>query len=282
MLDLRIMGRRYQVVAALTLLIVFAVSGRSSYAAGSSAISQNFTTQSNNISQGALVSLVANSSNQVAPANTTNEAKLVGVDASKPLLELSSTGSNSIHVVVNGSTDALVSNMNGAVNAGDKITASPVSGIGMKASVSSEIVGIAQDSLNAVSTVQKAVQTTNGKSQTIIVGLLPISVNVSYYSSASSQGTVSAFVPNFLQTVANAISGKQVSPLRVLIGAVSLLLGFISVTVILYASIRNGFLSIGRNPLAQKALRRGLVDVIMAGIGILVITVSIVYAILLV
>jgi len=48
----------------------------------------------------------------------------------------------------------------------------------------------------------------------------------------------------------------------------------------LYAAIRNQIISIGRNPLAQAELRKGLVDVIVAAIGVLIITVVVVYSVL--
>jgi hypothetical protein len=113
------------------------------------------------------------------------------------------------------------------------------------------------------------------------VGLLPLAVNTTYYTSSSPQGTVSAFIPPFLQDIANAITGRQVSPLRVLLGASALLLGFITAIIMLYVAIRNGMTSIGRNPLAEGALRKGLVDVIVAAIGVLVIAIVIVYIIFL-
>ncbi|HSW92631.1 MAG TPA: hypothetical protein VLH14_01970, partial [Patescibacteria group bacterium] len=180
-------------------------------------------------------------------------------------------------VVVNGSTEALVSDMNGSVKAGDKITASPVSGIGMKSIQAAEVVGTAQANLDSVTLVTQKVSGTDGQEQTVKVGLLPVAVNVTYYSAATQQGIVAAFVPPFLQALANGIAGRQVSPLRVLLAAIALLLGFGAVSIMLYTSIRSGVISIGRNPLAQGALRKSLVDVVVAAIGLLVITTVIVY-----
>lgn len=253
--------------------------------AASAAISQGYKTNSNNISRGALLSLVTTGSESVEPTrNDSNSANMVGIAADKPLLELSNgtSGGSSVPVVVSGSTEALVSNINGDIKAGDKITASPVSGIGMKANNAAQIVGTAQSNFDAISTVEQQVTDKDGKPQTIKVGLLPLAVNVTYYSAASSQGTISSFIPPFLQSLANNIAGKQVSPLRVLIGTLVLLLGFVAVIVILQTSIRNGLISLGRNPLAQKALRRGLIDVILAAVGLLVVTTVLVYVTLIV
>ncbi|HKR82237.1 MAG TPA: hypothetical protein VJR27_04550 [Candidatus Saccharimonadales bacterium] len=245
------------------------------------AISQGYKTNSTEVTKGVLLSLVASSSTEVEPANNDNVTNLIGVAADKPLVELSA-GQNNAQVVVNGSTEALVSNLNGDVKAGDKITASPVSGIGMKALEATEIVGTAQAGLDTVTTVARTVTDKDGKTETIKVGLLPIGVNVSHYSAPAAQGTIASFVPPFLQSVANTIAGRQVTPIRVLLGAAALLLGFIAIIVILSTAIRSGLISLGRNPLAQGALRKGLVDVIIAAMGLLVITTVVVYVVLVV
>ncbi|SRR6266511_3003929 len=242
------------------------------------AISQGYKTTSTNVSKGALLSLVSSGSTSVEPANsTTNVSNLVGIAADKPLIELSGGGENSTQVVVGGSTEALVSDVNGTVKAGDKITASPISGVGMKAMEATEIVGTARANLDSIATVEQTITGKDGQKQTIKVGLLPIAVNVNYYSAAATQGTFASFVPPFLQSIANTVAGRQVSPVRVLLGATALLLGFVAVIVILYTSIRNGLISLGRNPLAQGALRKGLFDVIIAAVGLLIVTTVLVY-----
>lgn len=249
--------------------------------AASGAIAQSYQTSSTNIGPGSLVSLVSAGSDNVEPAFSSNASNLVGIAAEKPALELSKGNSSSVQVVTSGSTTALVSDANGSVMAGDKITASPISGVGMKATTSAEIVGTAQKNLNDVKTVNETVTGSNGKPTTIQVGLLPIAVTVVYYANEAPGGTVSSFVPPFLQTLANTITGKAVSPVRVLVGILLLLLGFATVSMVLYIGIHSHIISIGRNPLAQAALRRGLIDVLIVGLGIVVVCVVIVYALLL-
>src|ERR1700733_8142225 len=61
------------------------------------AISQGFTTNTTNITQGSLVSLVSSNSNIVVPANSaSNVANLVGIAADKPLVELSGNSTSSL------------------------------------------------------------------------------------------------------------------------------------------------------------------------------------------
>lgn len=249
--------------------------------AASGAIAQSYQTSSTNIGTGSLVSLVSAGSSNIEPAFASNVSNLVGIAAEKPALELSKGSSSSVQVVVSGSTMALVSDANGAVMAGDKITASPISGVGMKATSSAEIVGTAQKNLTGIRTVTESVSNSNGGSSTVHVGLMPIAVAVVYYSNEPSSGTVSTYIPSVLQSVANSLTGKQVSPVKVLIGTLLLLLGFATVSMVLYIGIHSHIISIGRNPLAQAALRKGLVDVLIASLGILIVCVVIVYAILL-
>ena len=249
--------------------------------ADSGAISQSYQTTSANLTEGTLLSLTNSGSSIVEPANSNYDVKnLIGIAASKPLVELSNGNSDSVQVVVSGTTDALVSDMNGPIMVGDKITASPVSGIGMKATDSTEIAGVSQANLSDQQTVTKYFATKNGKSIAVKIGLLPIAVGVEYYSDTASQSALSSFLPPFLQSLANALTGKQVPPLRVLLGTIALLLGFVAVIVMLYVSIRSGIISIGRNPLAESALRRGIVDIIIAAIGVLIITMVVVYVVL--
>jgi hypothetical protein len=267
-----------QKVAAV--LFAWLILGPAACTVAAGAIAQGFETHTTDISPGTLLGLVASTQDTVEPASQAKAAQLVGVAGDKPLIELSGNNSKStVQVVVSGTTPALVSDINGPVKAGDKITASPVSGIGMKATDPTEVVGTAQTDLGSVTTGNKTVTGQDGSSQTIKVGLVPVAVNVAYYSTASSS-PASSLVPPLLQTIANTVTGRQVSPIRVLLGTAALLFGFITITVMLYISVRSGITSIGRNPLAEGALRKGFFDVFIAAFGVLSITVVLVYVIL--
>jgi hypothetical protein len=265
----------------LSLIIAAALLGASLLPAGVSAagaISVGYQTTAN-ITPGSILSLTSSARSSVEPATNTGHASaLVGVAVSSPVLALSGTAAN-VQVAVGGIAEVLVSDINGPVSAGDKITASPITGVGMKAAVAGQIIGTAQSALSSVTTSSRSVKDLKGKATTVKAGLIPVAINVGYYSGSAS-GALSAFVPSFLQDLANTIAGKPVAPARVLFAFLILLLGFITVSVMLNAAIRSGIISLGRNPLAGSALRKGLVDVILAALGILLITGVIVYAIL--
>lgn len=281
MLKVKLQAFTKKLLASAVLILFFAVLIPASLvSAATGAIAQSYHTDSTDISHGALVSFSPDDPSRVVLASSSNTSALVGVAASQPLVELSSPSQNAVQVAVGGTVETLVSNANGSIAVGDRITASPISGIGMKATQASQVVGTAQANLDSIKTVTRSFTDTSGKKVQLEVGLLPITVNVAYYAGSSSQAALASFVPPFLQSIANTLTGKQVSPLRVLLGTLVLLFGFTAVIVMLYIAVKSGVISIGRNPLAQQALRKGLVDVVIAAVGVLVVSGVIVYIVL--
>lgn len=215
--------------------------------------------------------------NKVQTATSDQASQLVGVLAEKPLIELGN-GTKQVQVVVSGQTDVLVSDINGTVKIGDKITASPVRGVGMKATASTQIVGTAQGNFTGDNATAHNITDKAGQAKQIHIGTIPVQVNVSYY--AVSQDKLSSVVPGFLVTAGSAIAGKDVSPMRILIGFTCLLMGFLVGGIVLQAAVRSGIISLGRNPLAHNFLRQGLLDVMATTLGLLVVTIIIFYLVL--
>lgn len=254
----------------------------SAFADTSGAISQSFTAASSDITAGTIVSVVPNNTSAVEPANSLTAAKgIEGIAANKPLMELSTPQHDNVQVVVRGTTSAYVSDINGSVNVGDHIVASPISGVGMKAITPSEIVGTAQAPLSSVQTITQTLTTKTGKQVTVHVGLIPIAVNVTYYGASAPVDNIGQYIPPFLQGIANNINhGKSVSPLRVLISTIGVVLGVLTAIIIAYTSLRNSATSAGRNPLAKSALRGGLMDALIVSIGTIIFVVVLAYFVL--
>lgn len=241
------------------------------------AVSQAFTTSDASLVPGTMVSLETSGATVVEKATSLTSEQLLGVTASNPLVALGGEDKQA-QVVVSGLTPTLVSNINGDIHIGDKITASPIEGVGMKAISSTEIVGTAESNLDNTATTTESVVDKDGKTTKVQVGLIAVQVNVSYY--AAPQGKLNDIVPTFLVNVGNAVAGKSVSPLRILIGFSGLLIGFVIVGIMIQAGVRAGMISLGRNPLASKVLRRSLIDVLATSVGLLAITVVVFYLIL--
>lgn len=226
---------------------------------------------------GTVVSLKPGNANVVEKATSDASPQLLGVTASNPLVALGS-GSSQVQVVISGLTPTVVSDINGPVHIGDKITASPIEGVGMKALDPTEVIGTAESNLGDTTTTTESIADKSGKTTKVEVGLIAVQVNVSYY--AAPQGKLNDVVPTFLVNIGSAVAGKNVSPLRILVGFSGLFIGFIIAGVMIQAGIRSGIISLGRNPLASKVLRRSLVDVLATSLGLLAITVIVFYLVL--
>jgi len=258
----------------LAFLVIF--SGNLLHAQGATAIAQGFRTSETNLTPGALMSLKLGNNSTVELANSDRVSRLIGVVGSNSLIEFGGE-SGSIQVVTSGVTQALVSDANGPINAGDKITASPIDGIGMKTTDNSQIVGTAQVAMNTATARTRTVQGKDGSQITVHIGLVQIQVGVTFYVTPNSQVS---FLPAFLQDFANTVSGKEVSPVRVIIAALILLLAFLSIAVLLYSTVRSSIISIGRNPLSEKAVRKSIIQIGITVAGILLLTLITIYLIL--
>ncbi|HUS25988.1 MAG TPA: hypothetical protein VMY99_01410 [Nevskiaceae bacterium] len=238
------------------------------------AISQGFTSGSSGIVAGALVSSSASNSQTAQLANTSSTDRLIGIANSSALVALSD-GERQVQVVISGTTKALVSDINGSIRAGDKITASPIDGVGMLATNDTQIVGTATAGLTAKTAKTQNVVDKDGKDHTVHIGEVPVQVSISFYLSPTSK-----FLPPFIQSLADTVAGRPVSLIRIMLATVLLLLAFGSIFVLVYGSVRSGLTSIGRNPLAAAAIRRGLVGVGVAALLILAFTLIATYLVL--
>jgi len=226
---------------------------------------------------GTLVDLKTGTANAVEKATSSSAPQLLGVIASKPLIALGGS-SKQAQVVVSGLTPTLVSDINGDIKVGDRITASPIQGVGMKADTSTEIVGTAESNLDSSVIATKQIKDDSGKVTSVKLGIIAVQVNVSYYSMPQSK--LNNLIPPFLVNLASAIAGRDISPMRVLVSFCSLLVGFVVTGIMLQAGVRAGIISIGRNPLAGKVLRRSLVDVLLTSLGLLALAIITFYLIL--
>ncbi len=247
-------------------------------AQGNSAIAQQFQANSD-VTAASLVNIAKDNPNLVVLSDAEHADTLVGVVSSKPLIELSDdTGGTGVQVVTSGTTLTLVSDLNGKVITGDKITASPIAGVGMKAVDSTIVVGTAQASLESVQLETREITDKSGQKQQVKIGLIPVQVSVAFYSQDTQEE--SPFVPPFLQNLANSVTGRNVSPIRVLVAALILLLLFLSTTVLLYSSVRSSIISIGRNPLSESAVRKSLFQVGITVFTVFIFAIAIVYLVL--
>ena len=233
------------------------------------------------ITAGTLVELDA-SPRSVKPATQEGSEELVGVVVSDQEAVLNTSGDkDSVLVATSGLAMTIVSDLGGEINAGDRIAVSPLAGVGMKVSTTGQIVGVAQAGMRDYeqNATQVQVKDSKGQSKSVKLTRLPVMVNPSYYGSGDG-GVVGKAVPQPVQNVIQAIAGRPVSAARSLLvmGMFLAALGFTG--VMLASAVRNSLISIGRNPLAKGAVYRGLWQVLLIAVGVLVLVVAAIYLVL--
>jgi hypothetical protein len=224
--------------------------------ASSGTIAQGFTANNDKgvIVAGALVSLKADTKT-VELATATSSEGLVGVVDQSSLLVISS-GAKEAQVVLGGTANTLVSDINGAIKAGDHITASPIAGVGMKATSTARAVGIVQSDFDTAHSQTKTIVDSHGQQHAVHIGYVSAQISLSNYEAPGS-----TYLPVFVQNIANNVAGRQVSIIRVLVCSLLLVLSFLSLAIFIFSSARAAMVSIGRNPLASKDIRKSLYQV---------------------
>lgn len=214
----------------------------------------------------AIVSLKDNADDRVVASNTGNVDKMIGVviDRSDASISVSDGKENEVQVAKTGTLQVLVSDINGAIEQGDYITASPINGVGMRATGSTKVTGIAQN--NLINGVSQQVNNADGTQQNVRVGTVSVLVSVSGYIDKSEN----SFIPRPVQEIANTLAGRTVSPLPILLSLGVFVVTLIIVTAIIYSMVRNGIISVGRNPLSSGAIYRNVVQLSVLIIGLLV------------
>jgi hypothetical protein len=244
-------------------------------------LSQGFVTATP-IASGSLVSLDAKTSGQVVVADLNNVNRLFGVAVppSSTSISLSGVGSSQVQVVTTGTVNVLVTNAGGDIKLGDYITISPIAGVGQRVGdTSTRVIGTAQADFNGSGegVTKRSINIGSGAKE-VAIGQIPVVVAVSAYT--ATEGKQPYVIPNWLQSLSNTLAGKAVSPLRVIIAAIILIVSLLCISVLLYAAVRNSIISIGRNPLSRGSVLRGLFEVMAIVVGILAVTAVAMYLVI--
>ncbi len=237
-------------------------------------ISQSYLT-TDKISLGSIVSLKDGTSDQVVAADNKNVDNLLGVvvNADNSVLSVTSDGPNKAEIATSGTLQLLASDINGVIKKGDQITASPISGVGMRANSNVRVIGIAQGDLNGS---EQSYTDKSGVKKSVIIGQIPAQVSVSYYFKEPDK----TLVPTAIQNMANALAGRTVSTLPILISAGIFIITLVVVVSIIFSMIRSSIISVGRNPMSQSAIYRDIVQLSALVMAILAIGVIAIYLVL--
>ena len=233
---------------------------------------------------GTIVQLTGKDANQVKIAKQAELQNMFGVvvDRNQLSVTLSSEAlKNETFVAASGTYNVLVSTQGGPIASGDYVTLSSVNGVAMKAGTEEKTVfGRANGPFDGKgitlgSTVLKDV---NGNTnQTVKLGSVPVTIDIK--KNPNDKSTKSD-LPEFLQRLGQQIAEKEVSPIRIYLSLGITLISILAAIAILYSGVRNGVISIGRNPMSKKSIFRALLEVILTSILILIIGLFAVYLLL--
>jgi len=245
------------------------------------AVAQGYSATSN-LQPGTIVSLNPTNANQVEPLNYNSISQMFGVVVlpSQSAITLGqSNDSNQVYVTNFGKHNVLVSNQNGPIKVGGYISISSISGVGMAANTSQKLVlGQAAASFNGTANVvgSEVIKNSLNQSQTVEIGTIPVVISIE--DNPLKSGPVG--LPTILEKISKFATNKSVSADRVYLGALVVLLGTILAITIVYAGVKNGLISIGRNPLAKKIIGAKLFKLVITGIFVLIVSFGAAYLIL--
>jgi hypothetical protein len=269
------------------LVLLLSVAGPAAPVAAATADISGAVTQSYNadpsVLAGMIVELKPKDQTTVVPLASKDIRNMLGVvvpvNAADIVLTPKSVPAQQVLVASSGRYNLLVSNQNGPIKAGDYLAVSALDGIGMKANADqSEIIGRASTAFSGNGSASETVSLKNsqGRTTTVAIGHIPVDVRLA----PNPQFKNASDLPGFLTRAANSVANKPVSPPRIYLSAIVLLATLFITGNMFYSSIRSGIVAIGRNPLAKKAIGRGLVQTITAALIIFIAGVFAVYLIL--
>lgn len=252
-------ARFYTFTATVTMVLLWLSLPVLASAAGSnnSTISRSYSTEAN-LRSGTIVSIAAGSTERIEATNTQNSRRILGVvvNPGESLVSVD-PDAHKTPVALNGVVNVLVSTVNGTIAPGERIAASPLSGIGMKSVTDGYIIGRAQAAFNAQSkgAAPEKVTDKSGKVQTIAVGYVAVRLSPGY-NGATSNGKTG------LQRWVSSLTGRAVSIPRIIASVVIAVVTLAAIIVLMYAAIYGSIISIGRNPLAHKSIIQALAQVV--------------------
>ncbi len=240
-------------------------------------ITQGYTTDSK-LPAGSMVSLRKDSTTTVDATTISNADNILGVviGTGNAQVSISSDKDNQVQVATSGVERVLVSDINGDIAAGDQIAASPISGVGMKATSTTKVVGVAQEKFPNTTASEQSYKDKDGQQQKVKLGQVSLMVNVAYYYKQPDK----TLIPPAIQNLANALAGKTVNSLPIIISISIFIVTLIVVVSIIYSMIHSSIISVGRNPMSQAAVYRNVIQLSVLIVIILAVSVSSIYLVL--
>ena len=236
------------------------------------------------IDNGTIVQLTGKDSNKVKASTQKELQNMFGVTVDRNQLPLTiSNGEvqNETYVAVSGTYNALVSTQGGDIRSGDYVTLSAIDGVVMKAGTEEKTVfgrAVANFDGKGVVLGTSELKDASGKTyKTVKLGSIPVTIDIKRNPNIKS---TKVNVPEPLQRIGEIVAEKEVSPIRIYISMAITAISLVAAIIVLYSGVRNGLISIGRNPMSKKSIFRALLEIILTSLLILIIGLFAVYLLL--
>jgi len=193
------------------------------------------------LSEGEIVAIKTDKGDYVESAASGEVAQLLGVVVAEneALISIDQKDKD-VQVAIAGRAQAKVNLSNGPIARGDLVGISDEEGIGARAKDGQPVVGIAEASFGV-----------KGGGDTDLSGFIPVLISVGVAPSLNGNSAAGS-------TWLRSIAGNNVTALQLTFVLFIAAIGLTSIVVLTYSSIRNGVISVGRNPLAKPAILSAL------------------------
>lgn len=190
-------------------------------------------------------SIIAHFENRYGISQGVADKNMVGVYDTEPALAFEPELTNDlVPIITTGVVEVLVNNSGGAIQAGDSITSSSTPGVGMRASKSGFILGVAQENYDSAE-----------------AGQIPVLLDIKFAYGADSPD--SERITSRLLTILSASSIAALEDpavaFRTLVGSLILVLSLIIAFITFARIAQKGIDALGRNPLAGRMIGVGIV-----------------------
>jgi len=177
-----------------------------------------------------------------------------------------------VYVENSGEVTAYVSDVNGEVKKGDRLTISPLKGILSKSPEKSALIlGIALEDASSKPAEEYQIQS-DGSTKTAKV----VSMRINFdRKPGSNQDEDSP-----LESLGKTLTGKNINEIRVVAAIIIFLIVLIAEASILYGAISSAITSLGRNPLARDIIKHELLRVVIIAFAVLVFGLGSIFLIL--
>jgi hypothetical protein len=261
------------VIAAGTALFSSAVFAQS--------VTQGYGTD-DSLQRGMIVGLKKDDPRKVQAINSDSYDRIhgavVGANESAVLI---SNDQEKVFVATSGRYPMLVSDQGGEIKIGDYVTVSAMSGIGMKSNDRVPIVigkateGFSSKDGNVIVGTAK-IKDSTGKERVVNIARITVDLGIGRNPLQKTDESL----PAALKRAGELVAGKPVSPIRVYVSILILVVSAAIAGSLTYSAVRSGLIAIGRNPLGKKAIIKGMFQVVIIALMVFVAGVFGVYLLL--